>query len=137
MGTSSQTMALYITSLELIEPLCGAQASVDDIAASVVSASYKVINASWATTGDGSAALSQAAAVANLYSQSYTAGCLSGARRRAMRRRLHTGQVQRTAEELQPLFDSVSKVSTQRVKCGSGTAIQTGRELKPAQCIAD
>jgi hypothetical protein len=108
MGTNAQVMATYATALELFEPLLGSQASVDDIASSVVKATYSKVNETWAASGDGSASLSNALTLSDLYAQGYTAA-LPAARRRMMRR-LHNSAGQRTAEELKPLFDSVAKV---------------------------
>ncbi|KAI8463993.1 MAG: hypothetical protein J3K34DRAFT_129482 [Monoraphidium minutum] len=108
MGTNSQVMAAYSSSLELMEPLLGSQASVDDIGASVVRATYDRVNGSWASGGDGSRALTEAGPLSDIYSDGYTAA-LPAARRRSMRR-LHDAAGQRSAEELKPLFDAVARV---------------------------
>jgi hypothetical protein len=104
-------MAIYVSSLELVEPLLGSQASLDDVAGAVVAATYGELNATWAAGGGGGAggaALSNATVVARLYAQGYIKS-LPAARRRSLRR-LHAAPVQRSPEELQPLFASVAKV---------------------------
>lgn len=112
MGTSSQVMAVYVSALELIEPLLGSQTSVDEIAATIVEQTYKTVNATWATTGDGSAALSDAAKLSDLYCSAYEAA-MPNARRRMMRR-LHS-QWSHSPEDLKPLCDSVGRVSHLRM----------------------
>ena len=100
-------MAIYSSSIEMMEPLLGSQASVDDIAANVVKATYGKVNATWGPSGDGSLAMSDAPTLSDLYSEAYTAS--QPAARRRMMRRLQ-GSSLRTAEELKPLFDAVARV---------------------------
>jgi len=108
-GSSNAVMAIYISALELTEPLLGSQASIDDIASAVVHATYNTANASWAATGDGSAALIDAPTLSKLYAAAYKAS-LPAARRRSMRRLHASATTLRTAAELQPVFDAVAKV---------------------------
>ena len=105
-GTNSQAMAVFNSALELLEPLLGSRASIDDIAASVVDTAYINANATWAANGDGSAAFSTSSVLSSLYAQGYSAA-MPASRRRAMRR-LHAST--RSVDELKPLFDAVARV---------------------------
>jgi hypothetical protein len=134
MGTSSEVMAVYSSSLEMFEPLLGSQASLDDIAASVVKATYSRVNASWAQTGDGSAALSDAEVLSGLYTDGYSAA-LPNARRRMMRR-LHNSATQRTAAELKPLFDAVARVRSRAPGRGGERRNAGRRRLNIVFCLA-
>jgi hypothetical protein len=117
MGTNAQVMAVYSSALELMEPLLGSAASVDDIATAVVQATYDKVNSSWADNGDGSVALSTADTLCALYSQAYTAALPASRRRTAMRR---LAASLRTADELKPLCNAVSRVRARRPQCGRG-----------------
>lgn len=112
-GSNSQVMATYSSALELIEPLLGSQGSIDDIASSVVKATYDQANAAWSKAGDASPALSNATLMSELYAQGYTAATPL-ARRRSVRR-LHVAP--RTAAELKPLFDAVAQVRARARVC--------------------
>lgn len=67
--THTQVMAIDSSSIEMMEPLLGSQASVDDIAAAVVAATYAKVNATWTEAGDGSPAMSDAPTLSDLYSE--------------------------------------------------------------------
>jgi len=104
-GTSSQTMVVYSSALEMLEPFVGSQVSVDNLADAIVRATYEAINATWSATGDGSAALKDASSLSNLYCSSYAASM--PVRRRQMRR---LQAVSRSVEDLKPLCDGIGKV---------------------------
>ncbi|KAI8470097.1 MAG: hypothetical protein J3K34DRAFT_421763 [Monoraphidium minutum] len=102
-------MATYSSSLELLEPLLGSQASVDDIAAAVVGATYAKASEAWAEGGDASAALTNVTIMSDLYARGYVSA-QPAARRRAMRRLHDDAAALRSVEELKPLFDAVAAV---------------------------
>lgn len=103
LGTSSMLMSTYATSLELTQPLLGAAASVDTIAAAAVRAAYTAATSAYVAGGDGAASLTSAADLTKVYLRSYEIAAPT-ARRRSLLVAL------RTAAELEPLFASVAKV---------------------------
>lgn len=129
-GTSGQLLstlatanALAVPLLKLVSPTPGTFA-----AEAAVRASYEAVNATWAVTRDGSGALSNATRLAALYAKTYAYALERVQAEPLATRRLL--QTQRTAAELQELFNGVASVS------GGGLAGGTGKQqdLGPLLC---
>ena len=104
-ATSTQLMSVYASALELLEPLLGPETSANDLSAAIVRATYDAVNATWSATGDGSGALTEPAALSDLFSKVYS-GLNPSPRTIAVMQ----APRRRSAEELKPLFDAVAKV---------------------------
>lgn len=118
-GTTSQLMATYTSGLEVLQPLLRASADVEAIGVALVASTYAATNASWAASGDASAALSRPAALAGIFKEAYTRAAAAGSGVAASRRRRLQQAPLRSADELMPLFTAVGNVRCGRVLTGA------------------
>jgi hypothetical protein len=110
-------MTTFATAAALTAPLL--QQGVPDTvtAAAAVRAVYEALNATWAASGDGSSALTNASQLAEIYALAFTyaqEGMQPGAQPEATRRLL---QAQATASDFQALFDGAASVSAGGLVC--------------------